>query len=86
LKARSRFAMNPAIVGTRVTPPAGRSSGPRSFPISPSRDRSARDLAHCFQRLASFNNGIFERLGRYEAALWRQMLQTLVMLQSAMRR
>jgi hypothetical protein len=26
---------------------------------------------------------MFERLGRYEAALWRQMLQTLVMLQIA---
>jgi hypothetical protein len=56
-----------------------------SFPIGPPRDMSPRDLAHCFQRLASFDNGIFERLGRYEAALWRQMLQTLVVLQSARR-
>jgi hypothetical protein len=29
---------------------------------------------------------VFERLGRYESALWRQMLQTLFALQSARRR
>jgi hypothetical protein len=56
------------------------------FPISPSRDMSPRDLAHCFQRLVNFDNDVFERLGRYEVALWRQMLQTLVMLQAARRR
>src|SRR6266852_2654961 len=43
----------------------------RTFPIIPSRDISPRDLAHCFQRLANFDNGLFERLGRYETALWR---------------
>jgi hypothetical protein len=58
----------------------------RTFPIVPSRDISPRDLAHCFQRLANFDNGLFERLGRYETALWRQMVQTLSLLQSARRR
>ena len=28
-------------------------------------------------RLANIDNGLFERLGRYEAALWRQTVQTL---------
>jgi hypothetical protein len=51
------------------------------FPGSPSRD-----LAHCFQRLAHLDNGVFERLGRYETALWRQMAQTLFLLQPARRR
>ena len=65
-------------------------------PVSPSRDLTTqdpayqdvalRDLAHCFQRLANLDNGVFERLGRYETALWRQMLQTLLVLQSARRR
>jgi hypothetical protein len=50
-------------------------------PVNPSRD-----LAHCFQRLANLDNGVFERLGRYETALWRQMVQTLFLLQSARRR
>jgi hypothetical protein len=58
----------------------------RTFPISPSRDISPRDLAHCFQRLANFDNGLFERLGRYETALWRQMVQIHFLLQSARRR
>jgi len=58
----------------------------RIFPIRPSRDISPRDLAHCFQRLAKFDNGLFERLGRYETALWRQMAQTVFVLQSARRR
>ena len=31
----------------------------------------SRDLALCFQRLANFDNGAFERLGRYESALMR---------------
>jgi hypothetical protein len=51
-----------------------------------SQDLAPRDLAHCFQRLANLDNGLFERLGRYETALWRQMLQTLLVLQSARRR
>jgi hypothetical protein len=68
----------------------------RSHPVSTSRelatqdlasqDLAPRDLAYCFQRLANLHNGVFERLGRYETALWRQMLQTLLVLQSARRR
>ena len=58
----------------------------RNFPISPSRGISPRDLAHCFQRLANLDAGVFERLGRYETMLWRQMVQIHFMLQSARRR
>jgi hypothetical protein len=53
-------------------------------PTSPASPQ--RKLTHCFQRLANLDNGVFERLGRYESALWRQMLQTLLVLQSARRR
>jgi hypothetical protein len=45
------------------------------------RDSSGRELARCFLRLADLDNGIFERLGRYEAALWRQVRQTILTLQ-----
>jgi hypothetical protein len=45
------------------------------------RDPSGRELARCFLRLADLDNGIFERLGRYEAALWRQVRQTIFTLQ-----
>jgi hypothetical protein len=55
---------------------------PVSRDLTPS-DLASRDLAYCFQRLANFDNGLFERLGRYETALWRQMVQTYSLLQSA---
>jgi len=45
------------------------------------RASSGRELARCFLRLADLDNGIFERLGRYEAALWRQVRQTIFTLQ-----
>jgi hypothetical protein len=42
----------------------------------------SRNLTYCFLRLANLDNGVFERLGRYEAALWRQTVQTLLALQT----
>src|SRR6185503_1982824 len=36
-------------------------------------DSRGRELARCFLRLADLESGIFERLGRYETALWRQV-------------
>ena len=50
-------------------------------PVDPSRD-----LTYCFQRLVNLDSGVFKRLGRYEAALWRQTVQTLYALQSTRRR
>jgi hypothetical protein len=41
-----------------------------------------RILTHCFLRLVNLDNGAFKRLNRYEAALWRQTIQTMVALQS----
>jgi hypothetical protein len=46
----------------------------------------ARDLSLCFQRLANFDGTVFERLGRYESALARQIVQVMFLLQSARRR
>jgi hypothetical protein len=40
------------------------------------------NIARCFLRLANLDGGVFERLGRYEAALWRQLRQTLFTLES----
>jgi hypothetical protein len=42
-----------------------------------------RELTSCFLRLANLDNGVFERLGRYETALWRQIAQTLLLLRAA---
>jgi hypothetical protein len=44
---------------------------------------SPRDVALSFQRLANLDHAVFERLGRYEAALARQVLQCLFFLRSA---
>ena len=36
-----------------------------------------RQLTYCFLRLANFDSGVFERLNRYEAALWHRLRQVL---------
>ena len=43
---------------------------------------AARQLALSFQRLAAMDNAAFERLGRYESALSRQVLKILFLLRS----
>lgn len=55
---------------------------PGALAANPSQNIAPRDLAQCFQRLAHFDNGLFERLGRYETMLWRQMVHTHLLLQS----
>ena len=44
------------------------------------------DLARCFLRLANLPNFALDRLSRYEAALWRQVGQTLFALDALDRR
>jgi hypothetical protein len=46
---------------------------------------SVRDLTCCFLRLSNIDNGAFDRLGRYNAALWKQTAQTLFLLQTIRR-
>jgi hypothetical protein len=47
---------------------------------------SPRELTHCFLRLGNLDSGAFERLGRYNASLWKQTAQTLLLLGSIRRR
>ena len=47
---------------------------------------SPRELTHCFLRLGNLDGGAFERLGRYNAALWKQTAQTLLLLGPIRRR
>jgi hypothetical protein len=58
---------------------------PRSCCNSPQPEvfKPVRQLAVCFQRIANFDNGVFDRLGRYESALVRQVVQTLFLPQTA---
>jgi hypothetical protein len=46
---------------------------------------SLRDLTCCFLRLSNVDNGAFDRLGRYNAVLWKQTAQTLFLLHSIRR-
>jgi hypothetical protein len=46
----------------------------------------ARLLTHTFLRLANLESGTFGLLNRYEVALWRQTVQTIVALRAARRR
>ena len=46
----------------------------------------SRELTICFLRLAYLDSGAFERVGRYQVALWRQVLQTLLALHPLRRR
>jgi hypothetical protein len=41
----------------------------------------ARQLTHCFLRLVNLDSAMFERLSRYEAMLWRQIVQTMFALE-----
>jgi hypothetical protein len=47
---------------------------------------SPRELTYCFLRLGNLDSGAFERLGRYDAALWKQTAHTLLLLGSIRRR
>ena len=60
----------------------GRWPGYSTSHLEPRPVNSARDLARCFLRLANLDNGIFERLGRYESALARQVVRILFLLKS----
>jgi hypothetical protein len=44
-----------------------------------------RELAVCFLRLGNFNNEMLDLVGRYETRLWRQLAQTIVILDSMQR-
>jgi hypothetical protein len=43
---------------------------------------SARQLTLCFQRIAHLDNVVFERLGRYESSIARQVIKTICLLRS----
>jgi hypothetical protein len=42
-----------------------------------------QDLAYCFLQASRLQFGVFDTLTRYETALWRQVAQMILMLQSA---
>ncbi len=54
--------------------------------VQPSTANESRGITISFLRLANLDSDIVDRLSRYEAALWRQLAQTLFALQAVKRR
>jgi hypothetical protein len=61
------------------------SGGEEEASVCSASPMSVRDLTCCFLRLSNVDNGAFDRLGRYNAALWKQTAQTLFLLHSIRR-
>ena len=94
LAVRSRITPSPIFKGpfpaVQDMPEDETNSGPwpashSTSHLAPEPLSGARDLAHCFLRLANLDNGVFERLGRYETALSRQVVRVLFLLKSSRR-
>lgn len=82
-QGRKLKKLNNVASPTLVTAPVRNKQGDEKDdepcrPIS----QPARQLTLCFQRLANFDNGLFERLGRYESTIARQVLKTLYLVRS----
>jgi hypothetical protein len=74
-------------VDPRDRDPKSADLNPGDNPFRPATTLNpARDLSVCFQRLANFDSAAFERLGRYESALARQIVQVIFLLNSTRRR
>ena len=74
-------------VSPRDPDPKSADLNPGEHPFRPATTLDpARDLSVCFQRLANFDSAAFERLGRYESALARQIVQVIFLLNSTRRR
>ena len=63
-----------------TTPPQDNEPDKTSTDDDPSRPTINIEIGRCFLRLANLDNGAFERLSRYETALWRQVGQLLYVL------
>lgn len=72
-----------AITGIKnspTNPSQDNEPGKSSTDEDPSRSANNTEIGRCFLRLANLDNGAFERLSRYETALWRQIGQLLYVL------
>jgi hypothetical protein len=75
------YSLNHAETGSLPVCPDG--SGERYLPDRDddvAGNLASRQLTYCFLRLANLDSGVFKRLNRYEAALWRQTIQTIFAL------
>jgi hypothetical protein len=88
---RDRLEDQHSLMRTQVAPVSGsigasRANGAVGRPSSLSSTAQPADIALCFLRLANLNNGLLERLGRYETRLACQVHRTLWLLEAVRRR
>src|SRR5262249_50192818 len=67
----------PSSNGRNDPPVSDQQPLPTTMPAGPSRWSKARIIAQCFLRLSDLDPTLLERLGSYEASLWRQAAQTI---------
>jgi hypothetical protein len=82
-KLRSFYELIPTLVPsvqTELDPAQARQNCDPVRILEPSNARTT--IAQSFMRLSRLDSDIFERLGRYEIRLWRQTLQTILLLNS----
>jgi hypothetical protein len=79
--APHEHSLDQEILGSSIDAPEAHTSATQAEAVADSRA-----VAVSFLRLANLENDIVDRLSRYEAALWRQLAQTLFTLQAARRR
>ena len=81
----SEFSLSPPsrLVGIHVAPANIRGGDDAGVvpTIGTGMQEAQTALARCFLRVIDLTDDAFERLGRYEAALWRQVRQTLFSLE-----
>ncbi len=87
-RLRRATAIETQLFGMKADPSLGgeacqRGPNVESLEVGPTDfdfEQSAGRLAHSFLRLAGVDSPVFERLNRYEAALWRQAIQIIIAL------
>jgi hypothetical protein len=84
----SLFAQSSVEPDQEEPPPSATASAetPHPHQTRSRRDDPSIDLARCYLRLANLPNVALDRLSRCEAALWRQVAQTIFALESLDRR
>ena len=79
------YSLSPTLAPKAKSLPqldANRNDAKRDGAAHPVKPTSKSDLARSFMLSSTLNGDVFERIGRYETRLWRQVIQTILLLNS----
>jgi hypothetical protein len=77
-----RKLLHSSDLETPMSKPQGAKDDITIDSVGSETNQTNTSIARSFLRLTNLDNGVFERLGRYEINLWRQTAQTLLLLSS----